>query len=168
MIASLSGHLLEGSPLPSWTNPRAPNFASTSASHLLPSPTCWPFSGQQHRATTKGMATWSLLRSSTSAILSILKTIPCWFAFRLITEEVLAPIQQLWPQARVGSDLRGWTPCRHNSSIIFFFNVRWRHLDTVLFTLGLKSNSCHSLSSECVRREDVISRPLRNCAKTKK
>ena len=164
MIASLSGHLLEGSPLPSWINPKEPNFVSTSASHLLPSPTCWPFSGQQLRATTRAMATWSLLRSSTSANLSTLKTIPCWFAFKLITEEVFAPIQQLWPQARVWSDLRGWTPCRHNSSIIF----RWRHLDTVLFTLGLKSNLCHSLSSECVRREDVISRPLRNCAKTKK
>ena len=84
MIASLSGHLPEGSRLPSSTNPRVPNFVSTSASHLLPSQSCWPFSGQQLRATTRATATWSLLRSSTSAILSTLKTIPCWLAFRLI------------------------------------------------------------------------------------
>ena len=157
MIASLSGHLPGGSPSPSWTNLRAPNFVSTSANHLLPSPTCWPFSGQQLRATTRAMATWSLLRSSTSAILSTLKTIPCWFAFRLIIEEVFAPIQQLWPQARLWSYLRGWTPFHHHSSVIFFFNVRWELLDTVLFTLGLKSNSCHRLSSECIQREDFIS-----------
>ena len=152
MIASLSGHLPGGSPLPSWTNPKAPNFVSTSASHLLPSPICWPFSGQQLRATTRAMATWSLLRSSTSAILSTLKTIPCWFAFRLIIEEAFAPIQQLWPQARMWSDLRDWTPCRHHGSVIFFFNVRWKLLDTVLFRLGLKSSS-----NGCVIRQDVIS-----------
>ena len=94
MIASLSGHLPEGSPLPSWTNPRELNFVSTSARPLLPSPVYWPFSGQQLRATSRGMATWSLLRSSTSAILSTLKTIPCWFAFRLIIEKPFAPIQR--------------------------------------------------------------------------
>ena len=221
MIASLSGHLPGGSPLPSWTNPRAPNFVNTSASHLLPSPTCWLFSGQQLRATTKAMATWSLLRSSTSAIHSTLKTIPCWFAFRLIIDEqprsqalsslpqmvvgrktlvaaghvttcdtnfstgvestnnfcrsqrrgrqrretlgtrfideAFAPVQQLWPQARGWSDLRGWTPCHHNSSVVFFFNFQCKRLDTVLFTLGLKSNSCHRFSSECIKREDFTS-----------
>ena len=149
MIASLSGHLPEGSPLPSWTNLREPNFVSTSASHLLPSPICWPFSGQQLRAITKGMATWSLLRSSTSAILSTLKTIPCSFAFRLITKEAFAPIQHLWPQARMWSDLWGWTPCHHHG---FIFDVRWKLLDTVLFRLGLESSS-----NGCVRRQDVIS-----------
>ena len=117
MIASLSGHLPEGSPSPSWINPMAANFVSTSASHLLPSPTCCPFSGQQLHATTRAMATWSLLRSSTSAIHSTLKTIPCWFAFRLIIDEAFAPIPQLWPQARVWSDLRGWTPYDRNSSV---------------------------------------------------
>ena len=105
------------------------------------------------------MATWSLLRSSTSAIHSTLKTIPCWFAFRYIIEEAFAPVQQLWPQARVWSDLRGWTPYHRNrnSSVVFFFNFKCKRVDTVLFTLGLKSNSCHRLSSECVKREDFIS-----------
>ena len=103
------------------------------------------------------MATWSLLRSSTSAIHSTLKTIPCWFAFRLIIDEGFAPIQQLWPQARLWSDLRGWTPYSHNSLVVFFFNFQCKRLDTVLFTLGLKSNSCHRFSSECIKREDFIS-----------
>ena len=156
MIASLSGHLPEGSPLPSWTNPRAANFVSTSASHLLPSPTCWPFSGQQLRATTRAMATWSLLRSSTSAIHSTLKTIPCWFAFRLIIDEGFAPIQQLWSQARVWLDLRGWTRFHLNSSVVFFFDFKRKLWNTILFTLELKSNSCHRLSSECVKREDLF------------
>ena len=157
MIASLSGHLPGGSPLPSWTNPKEPNFVSTSARPLLPSPVYWPFSGQQLRATTRGMATWSLLRSSTSAILSTLKTIPCWLAFRLIIEKPFALIHHLWPQARMWWYLWGWTPCHHNSSVIFFFHVRWRLLDTVLFTLVLISNSCHSLLSECSRTQDIIS-----------
>jgi len=95
------------------------------------------------------MATWSLLRSSTSAILSTLKTIPCWFAFRLITEEAFAPIQHLWPHARMWSDLWGWTPCHHHG---FIFDVQWKLLDTVLFRLRLESSS-----NGCVRRQDVIS-----------
>ena len=106
MIASLSGHLPEGSLLPSWTNPRALNV-STSVSHLLPCPICWPFDGQQLHATTRGMATWSLLRSSTSTVLGTLKTIPCWFAFKLIIEEAFALILQLQRQAQEWSDLLG-------------------------------------------------------------
>ena len=169
MIASLSGHLPEGSPLPSWTNLREPNFVSTSARPLLPSPTCWPFSGQQLRATTRAMATWSLLRSSTSAILSTLKTIPCWFAFRLIIEEALfAPIQQLWPQARERSDLLGWTLRHHNKIVIFSCIVLCKLLDAVLFTLELKSDPCHSLPSECVISASTITKaPLSNCTRTK-
>ena len=168
MIASLSGHLPEGSPLPSWTNPRAPNFVSTSARPLLPSPVYWPFSGQQLRATTRGMATWSLLRSSTSAILSTLKTIPCWFVFRLIIEEAFAPIQQLRLQSREQSDLLGCMPCHHNSAVIFFFNDVCKLLDAVLFTLGLKSNPSHSLPSESVISVSTITKdPLSNFARTK-
>ena len=167
MIASLSGHLPGGSPLPSWINPKEPNFVSTSARPLLPSPICWPFSGQQLRATTRAMATWSLLRSSTSAILSTLKTIPCWFAFRLIIDEASAPIQQLCPQAREQSDLLGWTPLHHNNTVIFSFIVLCKLLDAILFTaLGLNANPSHSLLSQCVI-STITKEPLSNFARTK-
>ena len=114
------------------------------------------------------MATWSLLQSSTSAIPNTLKTISCWFAFRLIIEEAFAPIQQLCPQARKQSDLLGWTPHHRNNTVIFSFIVLCKLLDAVLFTLGLKSNPCHSLLSEYVISANTITRePLSSCARTK-
>jgi len=86
----------------------------------------------------------------------------------LIIEEAFAPIQQLWPQAREQSDLLGYTPCHHNSAVIFFSIVLCKLLDAVLFTLGLKSNPCHGLSSECVISASTITKaPLSNFAGTK-
>ena len=141
MIASLSGHLPEGSPLPSWTNPREPNFVSTSASHLLPSPTCWPFSGQQLRATTRAMATWTLLRSSTSANLSTLKTIPCWFAFRLIIEALASH------QCGPGSIPRSRVICE--LSLLLLYSAARGFLPILRFSLSKKKKTFDLIRVNC-------------------